>query len=717
MKAFLALGAPLAAFAGLTALFLGGAVPPASAAGTIEIKVLSNRADLISGGDALVAIVLPAGVSASSIKVDVNGRDITSAFAIRPNGNFEGLVSGLAEGPNVLRALKKDRSGARITITNHPVGGSVLAGPQVQPYICGTTLGPPQDAQCNAPTRYTYYYRSTDPTKSGFQPYDPQSPPSDVATTTTDQGAIVPYIVRVEDGTADRGYYQIAVLFNPNKLWTPWAPQDGWNRKVWVSFGGDCKPWHQQPTATSTLEEKPLSRGFAVANSGQNKLGSDCNDVVSSEALMMLKEHLTESYGAIRYTMSNGCSGGSMQQNWIASNYPGLLDGIIPSCSFDDIWITMQEAEDCHVLDHYFDSTSPHLWAVPEQQAAVAGYASVSSCRTFWDGPNIGYAKTWFDPTNAAGCSSSPLPPPGVYDPQTNPGGIRCTLQDYAVSIWGRRASDGFANRIYDNVGVQYGLQALVNRKITAEQFVDLNEKVGGIDIDWKYTPSRSVADSAALVTAYRSGRVVYPREAAKVPIIDLRGSSNLEIHTDHHSYVQRARLDMANGNHDNSVIWTSGGSLAGDATATATAFDLMDRWLTAIHADGRSIPLEQKVVEDKPVDAVDACWVAGEKITDMTYCRVAFPYFADPRLVAGVPWTNNVLKCQLKPLEKSDYPPSTFTDAQWARLQAAFPTGVCNWNLPSVGFQPSVPWMTFEAGPGGQPLPPPPASVLVRRG
>ena len=221
MKAFLALGAPLAAFAGLTALFLGGAVPPASAAGTIEIKVLSNRADLISGGDALVAIVLPAGVSASSIKVDVNGRDITSAFAIRPNGNFEGLVSGLADGPNVLRALKKDRSGARITITNHPVGGPVLAGPQVQPYICGTTLGPPQDAQCNAPTRYTYYYRSTDPTKSGFQPYDPQRPPSDVATTTTDQGAIVPYIVRVEDGTADRGYYQIAVLFNPNKRGHP----------------------------------------------------------------------------------------------------------------------------------------------------------------------------------------------------------------------------------------------------------------------------------------------------------------------------------------------------------------------------------------------------------------------------------------------------------------------------------------------------------------
>src|SRR5206468_3119608 len=172
------------------------------------------------------------------------------------------------------------------------------------------------------------------------------------------------------------------------------------------------------------------------------------------------------------YTMSNGCSGGSMQQHWTVSNYPGLLDGILPSCSFMDIWITMQEAEDCHLLDNYFDNKSPQLWAVTEQRAAVEGYAAESSCRTFWDGPT-GYAKTWFDPTNAAGCSSATMPPPGVYNPQTNPAGVRCTLQDYAASIWGKRASDGFANRPYDNVGVQYGLQALLDGKILAEQFVD----------------------------------------------------------------------------------------------------------------------------------------------------------------------------------------------------------------------------------------------------
>src|SRR5213596_3197339 len=54
----------------------------ARAANGFDIKVLSNRADLISGGDALVEIVLPAGVDPASVRVDVDGRDVTAAFAV-----------------------------------------------------------------------------------------------------------------------------------------------------------------------------------------------------------------------------------------------------------------------------------------------------------------------------------------------------------------------------------------------------------------------------------------------------------------------------------------------------------------------------------------------------------------------------------------------------------------------------------------------------------
>ena len=53
------------------ALTPAGAAPP-----TLEIRVLSNRADLISGGEALVEVVVPAGVLAANVRMDVGGRDV-----------------------------------------------------------------------------------------------------------------------------------------------------------------------------------------------------------------------------------------------------------------------------------------------------------------------------------------------------------------------------------------------------------------------------------------------------------------------------------------------------------------------------------------------------------------------------------------------------------------------------------------------------------------
>jgi hypothetical protein len=63
-----------------------------------------------------------------------------------------------------------------------------------------------------------------------------------------------------------------------------------------------------------------------------------------------------------------------------------------------------------------------------------------------------------------------------------------------------------FANRPLDTVGIQYGLKALMNGQITPAQFVDLNVKVGGHDIDYNFQPQRTVADPAALTVVYRSG-------------------------------------------------------------------------------------------------------------------------------------------------------------------------------------------------------------------
>ena len=56
----------------------------------------------------------------------------------------------------------------------------------------------------------------------------------------------------------------------------------------------------------------------------------------------------------------------------------------------------------------------------------------------------------------------------------------------------------------------------------------------------------------------------------------------------------------------------------------------------------------------------------------------------SEPRLVAGAPLTNDVMKCQLKPIDFGNYK-VTFTDAQKARAIRVFPTGVCDFSKPGV--------------------------------
>src|SRR3954453_6072253 len=175
--------------AALTLAVAALAPAAAYAADGPQIQVLSNRADLISGGDALVAVAAPPG---SAVTVTLNGQDVTDQFGWRPNGECEGLVTALAIGDNTLQATTADGSDTA-TIVDHANGGPVVSGPQIQPWVCQSSA---KDAKCNQPATYAYTYKSS--TTGQMSSYNPASPPSDVATTTTDQGKTVPYIVRTE---------------------------------------------------------------------------------------------------------------------------------------------------------------------------------------------------------------------------------------------------------------------------------------------------------------------------------------------------------------------------------------------------------------------------------------------------------------------------------------------------------------------------------------
>jgi hypothetical protein len=304
----------------------------------------------------------------------------------------------------------------------------------------------------------------------------------------------------------------------------------------------------------------------------------------------------------------------------------------------------------------------------------------------------------------ANNCNATSIPPALVYNPVTNPTGARCTYQDNMVNIFGVDEATGFARRPFDNVGIQYGLGALNAGVITFEQFVDLNTRVGGHDIDGNIVANRTVGDLAALRIAYRTGRVnEFGAGLASVPIIDVRSyldfvmpNGNVDVHNSYHSRVNRARLIAANGHADNQVIVTvpSTGTLGGDigsrtsplSVVSRQLFDLMDQWLANIARDHRPGTRAQKVVRNKPRELVDSCYDNTlQKITDAAQCRQLFPYYGDPRLVAGAPATDDVFKCALKPVDAADYDPP-LTAAQLAVVRSTFPNGVCDFSHRPVG-------------------------------
>src|SRR4029453_13144449 len=187
----------------------------------------------------------------------------------------------------------------------------------------------------------------------------------------------------------------------------------------------------------------------------------------------------------------------------------------------------------------------------------------------------------------------------------------------------------GYAELVYDNVGVQYGLTALQSGAITAEKFVDVNMRAGGYDVDGRWQPQRSVMEREVAARLHRSGHVTYGRQLARIPEIAIRGTNNNDYHYPFRTYINRYRLIAAIGDADNHVYWIA-------PPASQSTLQAMDRWLTAIEADPTDAPAEVKVVRNKPADIVIACWIAGAMITDQTVCEATYPYFREPRTVAG---------------------------------------------------------------------------------
>ena len=708
-----------------------------------RIEVLSNRADLISGGDALVELRLTEGVSVDGLRVSLNGTDISGTFARRANGRVMGLVQGLRLGDNTLEA-RLGGATARSLIRNYPNEGPIFSRPEIKRIRCQDTA---TDLQCNQPAEYTFLYRPTAFIDSleavpvvelgtELLPYDPENPPDDVATTTTQNGETVPFIVRQELGYQDRDQYKILTLYKPGEPWEPWAPQSQWNGKMLVTHGGNCGARYTPGTAplddySGTFGDIPLiepsyvyalGQGYAVMSTALANTGHNCDVALNAESIMMAKERFVEQYGPLRYTIGTGCSGGSIAQATIANAYPGLYQGLLTMCAYPDSLSAGLQFADLHLMRKYFENPSrwapgviwnPALWGPVEGHLTHVN-AVVADTGLFQDATRV-----------TGNCFGD-----NTYDPVGNPTGQRCGIIEWIPHILGLRKPEvwsaveqqigrGFTGIPLGNTGVQYGLNALRAGLITPAMFVDLNVKIGGLDVDIQPQAARTKADHPAVGNAYRSGMINMANNLDTVAIINFVGPDPGIAHDSVHAWWVRWRIEREHGSARNHVMWAGPVPLLGDLQYVYKGLDAMDAWLAKVEADTSDLPLADKLSINRPGDVQDSCaLVDGRRLLGQECIDLLQPLYAygTPRTVAGDTDTADNFDCVLKPLDRDDdYGLIPFTDAQWQQLEALFADGVCDYRAPGIGKQKTVSWLTYigDGGRvivGGAPLPAPPA-------
>lgn len=708
----------------------------------------------------------------------MNGRLVFKPVYLKKKGDVIRIPLRNLKRHNKLKIKIKGSLGSYLTVQIAETGptGPVFSGPHQYPLVCRTedsNLGQPlvdnYDGQgivvekedgagnptgetagyckdCSMVTRVDYYYRSTN---GSFYPLDdPASRPADLAEA-SNNGDTVPYIVRLERGTINRFIYGIAMLWPVDDQGNLIA---AWNRKLLYRFSGGVAIGHDQGSlgTGSPLYDDALSRGYAVCYSTGNRTGVHYNLQLAGETAIMVKEHFVKRFGSPEYTISVGGSGGAIQQYVFAQNHPGLLDGIIPQASYSDMVTQAIYVGDCMLLEYYFDAVAPAMGDFTFGGINLSDFSWLGSVlpRTWIEGLSssdselhpvwkyYGHAGStecvngWFGLTPLA---LNPLFT-DVEDLDQFPDdvviGVKWNHWNDLKNIYGVD-DNGYSPAPWDNVGVQYGLQALKDGNISIQQFLNINAMVGG----WKqphemvpegypfsfgneiqhlvgeYPPDptdfdpwsirnanialnefgvapRTEGNIGAMNAAYESGHVFIGK--LDIPAIDLRAYLDpvLDMHHAQQSFATRQRLIDGQGSVDNQLIWFVHPATTYPGNPTVEAIELLDEWLTS----GRKpAAAEDKCFyADGSTYAGDDAWAGILDGDPAGPCTQAFPLFSTSRIVAGGNIKGDVFKCYRIPvaeaIAKGFYEPVNIDDATRQRLEEIFPGGVCDYSLGDMG-------------------------------
>ncbi len=733
------------------------------------VEVVSSAPDQVSGGDARLHVQVPRTVPLHQAEVWVNGSDQRGRFKVIPGTRtLSGVIDGLDPGDNLVVVKANGRGRGRpapvsMTLTNYPITGPIFSGPHQYPFVCTTMtqgLGQPipddpvtgtksfdaagnlvgYSRNCSAPTLVTFHYRSTGGAWKDYAPGMPR--PADMAQTTTSAGKTVDFIVRRERGTINRFLYSIAMLApydtGPESLGT-----EAWNGNVVYRFDGGVAIGHSQGnmSTSASLYDFPLARGYAVLHSSGTRTSTHYNLQLGGETALMVKERFIELYDVPGYTVGIGGSGGAIQQYVYAQNHPGLLDAGIPQYSYPDMVTQAVHVGDCELLEFFMDALdgmNPR-WMTWTNRTLLEGMAAsntlpnpytggvpgLTECINGWRGlsplalnPNYGQASNQ-----------------QLFEPQSAIAAIEWSHFGDIINIVGRDA-DGYARNYWDNVGVQYGLQAVADGSITPAEFLKLNAVTGGwknepdmvqegspfyppgvIDLtNWDPWSSRNQAFNISGVPAPRQQgnldamRAVYEsglvfRGGIGIPIIDWRHylEDELDMHNSHQSFASRKRMLNFDGDASNQVVWfTDVVDPGARFDQTPEALEVIDEWMSNIRMNPSG-----GVAGNKPPRATDRCFdengieiASGPGVWDGIIdakpagaCTQKFKTYSTPRRVAGGPFEQSIFKCQLMPVAEAIarglYGVWTPSPVEAATLQAIFPAGVCDYTKPDLGLPP----------------------------
>ena len=593
---------------------------------------------------------------------------------------------------------------------------------------------------CSANTRVLYYYRST---KTGeFLPHEDQA--NDVEQLTIN-GETVPFEVRLEIGTINRHIYVIALLRGPNDA--PNTPDlTYWNRKLLYQLRGGVGIGRRQgridPSYIPSRGTVELQQGYAIAHSTANQTATSYDIELAEDTMARVKRQFIARYAEPLYTIGIGKSGGAIQQYLIGQNRPGLLDGGIAMYSYPDTVTQITRVMDCELLEYYFDvvDADNDKWQTWSQRAWIEGFNARDDLSNPFEQMRalqklmLGQWPSWSDGQTECTRSWRNLTPQvanprytyfaSLFAPSVA-AQVPFTYWDNQKRVYGTD-EHGYARRTYDNVGVQYGLMALKRGQITIEEFLHLNDNIGGwlppaemqrerywhsgggesdlADVSiWSHqnmSATRSEGDVEAMAAAYHSGNVFLGE--LSMPVIDFRHylEPQLDMHHSLESFASRLRMLRQQGHADNQLIWFADLPFA----PQGDALRLLERWLDNMRADE-----SLSVVDARPASASDRCYSdSGELIAsgstvwngawngkDDGECMQRFPTYSNPRMVAGDDYAGDIFKCILRSVDAAiadgAYAPIDVT-AQRKELQRVFASGVCDYSLGDAARPSAIP-------------------------